>query len=59
MMEKNLCGVSYTAKGQLHCVSYTLESPFGGVRYTGEAIAKKMIATTAFKGTILQKPTRT
>jgi len=43
-MKKNLCGVSCT-----------MESPFGGVRYTREAIAKQMKATTAFKGTILQK----
>jgi hypothetical protein len=54
-MKKNLCGVSYTAKGSLHGVSYTVKSHFGGVRYTGEAIAKQMKATTAFKGTILQK----
>ena len=54
-MKKNLCGVSYTAKWSLHGVSYTVESHFGGVRYTGEAIAKKMKATTAFKGKILQK----
>ena len=54
-MKKNLCGVSYTAKRRLHGVSYTVELPFGGVRYSGEAIAKQMKATTAFKGTILQK----
>jgi len=53
--KKNVCSVSYTAKGGLRGVSYTVESPFGGVRYTGEAIAKKMKATTAFKGIILQK----
>jgi len=53
-MGKNFWGVSYTAKGRLRSGSYTMESPFGGVRYTGEAIAKKLKATTAFKGTILQ-----
>ena len=29
--------------------------PFGGVRYTGEAIAKQMKSATDLKGTILQK----
>ena len=60
-MKKNLCGVSYTAKGRLRGVSYTAESPFGGVRYTAEAIAKQMKAITVqlLKEQFFKKLTRT
>jgi len=40
-------------------LSYTLLSPFGSVRFTGEDIAKQMKATTALKGKIFKKPTIT
>jgi len=60
-MERWLRGVWYTAERPLHGVSYTTEllsknqNNLGGVIYTVVAIAKQMKATTALKGTILQK----
>jgi len=50
-----LRGVSYTPECQLSVISYTAESLFGGVRYTGEANAKQMKETTALKGTNILK----
>ena len=53
--QNNLGSVRYTAEWRLCGVSYTAEYKFRGVRYTGEVIDKQIKATTAFKGTILQK----
>jgi len=51
-----LChGLRYTAEWRLPGVSYTTKLPFGSVRYTVEAIDKQMNATTALKGTNIQK----
>jgi len=47
----NFWGVRYIAERQLRSVSYTGESPFGNVRYTGEPIDKQMKSTTALKET--------
>ena len=51
-----MTGVSYTAKRRLRGVSYTMESPFGGRRYTGEVIAKQMKAATFLKEQFFKKP---
>jgi len=40
---------------RLRGVSYAVESPFGGVRYTGDVIAEQLKATTALKEPILLK----
>jgi len=54
-------GVWYTAElhsknqNNLGCVRYTAEWRLCSVSYTQEAFAKQMKATTALKGTILQK----
>jgi len=53
--QNNLGGVRYTMEWRLPGVSYTSGYVFRCVRYTAEAIAKQMKATTALKGTILQK----